>query len=288
MDAVALALVSALLFGAMSPLLRTALEAVPDAELGALVTLGTCFAICLVAALIELAVRGGAGFADVWPFLIAGVAAPGASQILFVRSIREAGPARASVVVGAAPLVSVAIALTLLGEPARAPLLVGAVLIVGGGLALMGEPVRPKGFAAIGIALAFAAAVLFASRDNAIRWLSGETDVDPMLAAAATAGAGALAVLIYATSGRGRRLARTKRGSVFVVPGIANGLSYVTLFAAYYRGRVTVVSPLVATEALFGVLFAALIIGRTELIGRHVVLGATLIVAGGVLIGAFR
>jgi drug/metabolite transporter (DMT)-like permease len=49
-----------------------------------------------------------------------------------------------------------------------------------------------------------------------------------------------------------------------------------------------VVSPLVATEALFGVLFAALIFGKAELIGRHVVAGAVLIVAGGAMIGAFR
>jgi hypothetical protein len=51
---------------------------------------------------------------------------------------------------------------------------------------------------------------------------------------------------------------------------------------------VSVVSPLIATEALFGVLLAALIIGRSELIGRHVVAAAVLIVCGGALIGVFR
>ena len=50
----------------------------------------------------------------------------------------------------------------------------------------------------------------------------------------------------------------------------------------------TVVSPLIATEALFGVLLAALILGRSELIGRHVVFAAGLIVCGGALIGVFR
>jgi hypothetical protein len=51
---------------------------------------------------------------------------------------------------------------------------------------------------------------------------------------------------------------------------------------------VSIVSPLVATEALFGVLFAAVVIGRSELIGRHVIVAAGLIVCGGVLIGVFR
>jgi uncharacterized membrane protein len=66
------------------------------------------------------------------------------------------------------------------------------------------------------------------------------------------------------------------------------GLSYVALFEAYYRGRVTVVAPLVATESLWGVLFAALLLRRSELVGRRLVAGAALIVAGGALIGAWR
>ena len=50
----------------------------------------------------------------------------------------------------------------------------------------------------------------------------------------------------------------------------------------------TVVSPLVATESLWGVALSALLIGRSELVGRRLVLGALLIAAGGALIGAAR
>ena len=39
----------------------------------------------------------------------------------------------------------------------------------------------------------------------------------------------------------------------FLGVGVLFGLSYVSLFEAYYRGRVTVVSPIVATESLWGV-----------------------------------
>ena len=59
-------------------------------------------------------------------------------------------------------------------------------------------------------------------------------------------------------------------------------------FEGYYRGRVTVVSPLIATEALFGVALSALLLRHTELVGRRLAVGAALIVAGGALIGAFR
>jgi uncharacterized membrane protein len=66
------------------------------------------------------------------------------------------------------------------------------------------------------------------------------------------------------------------------------GLSYVLLFEAYWRGRVTVVSPLVATESLWGVVLSALLIRHTEGMGRRLALGAVLVVAGGALIGATR
>jgi uncharacterized membrane protein len=65
------------------------------------------------------------------------------------------------------------------------------------------------------------------------------------------------------------------------------GLSYVLLFEAYYRGRVTVVSPIVATESLWGVALSVLLLRHTELVGRRVLIGAGLIVAGGVLIGVY-
>ena len=60
------------------------------------------------------------------------------------------------------------------------------------------------------------------------------------------------------------------------------------LFEAYYRGRVTVVAPLVAIESLVGVALSALLLRESELVGKRLVFGALLIVAGGALIGAFR
>jgi drug/metabolite transporter (DMT)-like permease len=48
------------------------------------------------------------------------------------------------------------------------------------------------------------------------------------------------------------------------------------------------VSPIVATESLFGVAFSAWFLGRSEGIGRRVVAGALLVVSGAVLITAFR
>lgn len=74
----------------------------------------------------------------------------------------------------------------------------------------------------------------------------------------------------------------------FVPAGLLFGASYVSLFEAYYRGRVTIVAPLVAIESLAGVALSALLLRDSELVGKRLLFGAGLIVAGGALIGAFR
>ena len=49
-----------------------------------------------------------------------------------------------------------------------------------------------------------------------------------------------------------------------------------------------VVSPIVATESLWGVFLSWLVLRRSENIDARLVAGAALVVAGGVLIGVFR
>ena len=282
MGAVGLALLSAALFGAMTVALQPALARGTSAELGALLTVLPALGVAAAAAVIRFEWE----LAGLWPFVLAGILGPGLSQTLFTLGVRDAGPARTSVAVGSAPLFSVAIALVFLDEPVAAGVLAGAVLIVGGGLLLVGERERPLHVKRIGLVYAIAATIVFATRDNLIRWLSGDTEASPELAAAVTLGSGSLVIATWVVvSRRPLSLAPLR---YFAPAGILFGLSYVCLFEAYYRGRVTVVSPLVATESLWGVLFSALFLRRVEVIGARLAVGAVLIVAGGILIGVFR
>jgi drug/metabolite transporter (DMT)-like permease len=281
MDAVVLALASAALFGSMTVAIRFALARVRDAEAGALWTIIAAFAVTL-----PFVAAGDVELGGIWPFLLAGVLGPGGSQLLFTLAVRDAGPSRTSVTVGTAPLFSVAIALLLLDEPAKAGVIVGALLIVVGGIVLVREPGRPEHVKWIGLAFALAATIVFAVRDNLVRHLSLDTDVEPALAAAATLGAGGLTVAAWLLVTR-RRLP-TRGFRAFVPAGVLFGLSYLCLFEGYYRGRVSVVSPLVATESLWGVALSALLLRRHELVGPRLFGGAALVVLGGALIGIFR
>ena len=272
MLAVLLACASAALFGAMAVAIRFALRRTDDPVLGALATSTVALAVTLAIGIVS-SVGDSLHASDLWPFLLAGVIAPGLSQVLFTHAVRDAGAARTAVLMGTAPLASVAIA-----------------LIVVGGVALAGERVRPEDFKRLGMLFALAATVMFAIRDNLLRWLAGHTDAHALVTAPVTllAGAGTITLYLLATRGRGWSTGFGQTIRVFLPAGLLFGLSYAALFEAYYRGRVSVVAPLVATESLWGVLFASLFLRRSELVGRRLVLGAGLIVAGGVLIGAWR
>jgi drug/metabolite transporter (DMT)-like permease len=285
--AVLLACASAALFGAMAVAIRLGLRDLDDAELGSFAM--SSLALALTAAL-GLAVSHGAGLADAWPFLAAGVVAPGISQVLFVRAVRDAGAARTSVLMGTAPLVAVVIAFTILSEPVSAGLIAGGLLIVSGGIALANERVRPEDFRRLGVVFAVAATVLFAVRDNVVRALATDSDVPPLVAVPVSLFAAVATVAVYLVVTRRGSWALGYGGAVrtFAPAALIFGLSYVLLFEAYYHGRVSVVAPLVATESLWGVAFAALFLRRSELVGRRLVLGAVLIVAGGVVIGLSR
>jgi drug/metabolite transporter (DMT)-like permease len=281
-DAVILACVSAFLFGAMTVTLRYPLSRGESAEAGALLTILPAFAVVLPFAVVD----GWGKAGDLWPFVAAGLLGPGLSQLLFTLAVRDAGPSRTSVTVGTAPLFSVVIALALLDEPFKAAVVLGAVLIVAGGILLVGERDRPDHVRAIGLAFAVVATIVFAVRDNLVRWLAVDTSVEPGTAAAATLAAGAAVTAVYLAATRTPVAARSV--PAFVPAGVLFGLSYVCLFEAYYRGRVTVVSPLVATESLWGVTLSALLLRRHELVGPRLAAGAALVVVGGALIGAFR
>lgn len=283
MAAVALAGSSALLFGAMTVALRMALHDGVAPEAGTLFTVGTA----LVVILVYTGARAEWGLGAAWPFLLTGLLAPGCSQILFTFAIRDAGASRASMTVGTAPLIAVAIALVFLGEPLVAGLVVGAVLVVAGGVLLLREPERPSHVRAIGLLFALLATVAFATRDSLIRWLGTKaTDVPPGTAVLATMLSASGVVLGFAIARRAPL--RVNDLTRFVPAGLCNGVSYVCLFEAYYRGRVSVVSPLIATETLWAVTLSVLMLHRTELVGRRLVLGAVLVVTGGALIGVFR
>jgi drug/metabolite transporter (DMT)-like permease len=275
-----------LLFGAMGVVLRLGLDRGGDAEGGAAIaaTVGASTALALAAA-------GGGDVvpSQLWPFALAGTLVPGASSIVMIHAIRLTGPSRALVVIGTAPLLSVLLALLLLDEPFVPELGIGTVLVVAAGVLLAGEA-RPQHVRILGGVLALTCAAMFAGRDILARWAAREEHPPPLVATATSLAFAAAAVLAWLLVARRSTIrARLAKGrTAFAAAGLCLALAYAALLSGLDTGRVSVVAPLNATQSLWGVVFAALLLRRTEAIGRRLVLAALLVVAGGALIGIFR
>lgn len=283
MTAIVLAGLSAFLFGAMTVLVRMALVTGVRPEVG---TLFTIVPACTLTGVVAVA-HGDWDLPSAWPFVLAGLLAPGIAQILFTFAVRDAGASRTSVTVGTAPLFAVATALVFLDEPVVAGLVAGAVLIVTGGILLASDRATPEHFKRIGLLYALVGTAAFATRDTVVRWLATDvSDVDPRLAAFAAMLTGTTVALAFALL-LGAPLSR-RAARAFLPAGLCYGLSYVFLFEAFFRGRVSVVSPMVATESLWGVTLSWIVLRKSENVGVRLFVGAALVVAGGVLIGIYR
>jgi drug/metabolite transporter (DMT)-like permease len=225
------------------------------------------------------------------PLLAAGALAPGISQTLLVRAVATSGAARTAQIVGATPLLSAALAILFLGESASLPFLVGTGLIVCGVAIQNRDPRHPVELRAIGLLLAAAAALAFAGRDNLMRsGVRGDEHVPALVSAAIVLLAGTVAALVLASIAHGASTPRLLGESFvpFAAPGFLTGLAYICLAGALHRLRVTVVSPLLASQTLWALLFTSFVLRRHETLGRAVALAAVLIVAGAALIGATR
>ena len=278
---------AALSFGALAVTIRLALHPPLDAEAASLVTTFLAGVFCAVLAF-AAGDLSGVDWGDTWPFFVTGLFAPGISQILFTRAVGVIGPSRTAVFVGVSPVLSAAIAVTLLGEPLHVALVIGTLLVVAGGTLLVRERGGSGALLSLGIGMALGAALLFGIRDNLVRWGARGSDVPGLVAASASL-ASATVVIALLVLVRPNGIARVRQAfRPFVLSGLVYGVSYACLYSAFDRGRVTIVAPLVATESLFAVLLSMVVLRRSERIGVRLLVAAALVVGGGALISSFR
>jgi drug/metabolite transporter (DMT)-like permease len=279
------ACVAGLFLGLLNITMRRGISRVADVDAGSAVISTSAFV--LVAA---TAVTFGVDFhpGELWPFLVLGIFVPGLSQLLVVRAVQAAGASRAGILFGMAPLFSAVIAIVAFSEPLRWPLAAGTLLVAAGGGALVWEGERPPDYRAYGAALAVAVAAAFGLRDNVARALTEDVAAEPLAQSTALMLGASIAVVVNVLS-RPSALSRLRAAiGPFAMSGVVIGIAQAALFEALDRTRVTVVAPLVGTGVLWTVVFAAIFLGRTELVGPRLVVVALLVVAGGTLVGATR
>ena len=272
-----LAIGAAIGFGVAGVLLRRGLQhASPLSAAVVSITVTTAFVWCLALS---------SGPVDrlftwkIWPFLAAGLVAPGLARLMFFVGIGRIGVARASSLMAAAPLFAVLIAMAFLAERPTPPLFAGAVAIVGGSVLLARRSLHEARWRRRDMIFPALGALGFAVRDNLSRF--GLRDYgDPLAAAAAATVTSLLLMWICAAAWRGRlRLPGTSL-TFFALSGLCEGTAYVLMWQALAIGEVSVVSPLVNAHSIVAIALAAVFLRDLERVTWRIALAAALIVAG--------
>lgn len=264
-------------------------------------------------------------------FAAAGLTSTFIGRTLLFGGIRRIGAARAAAIKNATPLVTLAIALTVLGEQLVALTGLGIVLVMSGVFLIVresmersahdnlatdpedivdvaleaealaeGAPLRSVGLAGrtwsyvtggvggqapVGVALSLLAALTFGTA-HAMRKVGMDILPDALLGAATGSWAALVGYLVAATV-RGQlgsvRRSVTARRPYFWLAGLGGAMGQISFFAALDFAPVSQVSVVASAEIVLTVLFAA-IATHTEHISRRLVLPATLVFGGAIII----
>lgn len=258
MDAVLLALASALGYGLGLTLTQFGLRDVPPAT-GAAISIPTSALLFLAAAPVGLA-----GTTPAWAalpiFAAVGLLFPAAATLITFAANQRLGPVITGSLGNLAPVFAVLLAFVLLGEPIRIGQMVGLAIILAGVLALTGWGGRQQaGWASWYVALPLVTAALRGFIQPVIKL---GLAIWPSPYAAVLAGylvsAAVVVTALRLRTGRWRPQASARGLAWFAGVGLCNGLAVLLMYAALARGPVTIVSPLVATYPLVTVAASAL------------------------------
>lgn len=136
----------------------------------------------------------------------------------------------------------------------------------------------------IGVAFALTAAVAYGSAQVLTRHAA--SDLAPPLVGACLALAwGTLGFAAISARSLGRIEGSARRGALyFIGAGLFSATGVMLMFQALSRGKVIVLSPILATNPLFTLLFAAALLRGVERITMRSAVGALLVVAGVVVL----
>lgn len=217
-------------------------------------------------------------------FIAVGVFVPGVARFLIFKSMERIGATISSCLTNAGPLFAIVIAIAFLGEQPTASNVLGAISIVGGIIALSWQG-EAKTWHTRDLGFPLAAALLFATRDNLVRFAVVQIP-SPVVGAAIAATTSWLTMGgMYVVFGEKKPLPRSARVglSYFAISGFMNFLSYVLGYTALSLERVSIVSPLVNASSLFILPLSLLFLkGVDKLTPRKI--GATALVILGVFL----
>jgi drug/metabolite transporter (DMT)-like permease len=217
-------------------------------------------------------------------FVAVGIFVPGVARFFIFKGMDRLGATISSCLTNGAPLFAIAIAVAFLGEHPTATNVLGAVSIVGGIVALSWKGAA-KTWRTRDLLFPLTAALLFAGRDNLVRFAVVQIP-SPIVGAAIAATTSLLTMTaLYAAFAEKTPLPpRARAGLIhFAISGFMNFLSYVFTYTALSLERVSIISPLASASSLFVLPLAVFFLRDVDKLTPRKI-GATLLVILGVLL----
>ena len=217
-------------------------------------------------------------------FALAGICASFIGRLFTLRSYKEIGVSTSSAIVGTSPLVVTILAILFLGEPLVLPVILGALLVVGG-VVLINMKGGKLSFELGSIYLPIGASLLFAV-SNILRKMGTNLLPDPVLGAQFSTLAGLVASLVYlvATNRFNKIDVNRDNAPLLVGAGVVNAFAWIALTLSISLGRVSVMSAIIYSYPLFSVILARFLLKDTEVLSKYTVAGCVLIVLGVVIV----
>ena len=217
-------------------------------------------------------------------FALAGICASFIGRLFTLRSYKEIGVSTSSAIVGTSPLVVTILAILFLGEPLVLPVILGALLVVGG-IVLINMKGGKLSFELGSIYLPIGASLLFAV-SNILRKMGTNLLPDPVLGAQFSTLAGLVASLVYlvATNRFNKIGVNRDNAPLLVGAGVVNAFAWIALTLSISLGRVSVMSAIIYSYPLFSVILARFLLKDTEVLSKYTVAGCVLIVLGVVIV----
>jgi len=277
--AVSFAAASAVTFAGFSVLVRKSVGGT-TAFTGNLISLGVGAAILGPASLVFSAWDRLTPAAALW-FAAGGALAPGLAQVLLFLGIRYIGVGRAMPMVTLSPFFSTAVAMAWLGERPGADVLAATAAVVAGCALISMKPEGDAGWRRVWLLLPIGHALAFAFAASMRRYALALVP-DPLIGATiANAVSIPVMFVIYPFLPGEERIAFDRRGLwSFGLCGLVLTVSFLTHFAAYRFGEVSIVVPIVYSAPLFSLLMARLWLREEERVTWQKIAGAALLFAG--------
>jgi drug/metabolite transporter (DMT)-like permease len=284
----ALALCAAFFFAASSVVARVATHAEGMIR-GLLISLATSTAI-LTVLVVAMKPPQPVGATPLLFFAAAGFVGTGLGQVLIIRGVRDLG---ASVAVpiqsSASPVLAALVGWIALAEPVSAARIFALVLILAGVWSCWAggtTPPRGRAVGVLSILVPLGAGAAFGIADVLRKFaLLNEGEVlTGALVGSAAALAGWMLVVVLSSRARVRDQVNSSRWW-YMLHGVLTGMAQVAVLFALRTGDISVVSPIVASQAVIVVALGVLVLQRFERITLKVTFGVHLVFAGIVLMG---